>query len=163
MGANPAEQLLGELLRPLGIKDPDDRQDQQPLPDLQHRGGQFAEGVLLLPDDPLAFFDEADRHGVRDAVRGRLVGVQNPVEQRKVAVVLLEQGPGQHIPQQQHDPHDFVGLDAAGDDPFGKVPGIVLQRLDAAGFQDLDVVVVGIPNLGDLLDEGLAAMGRSCA
>ena len=85
VGADPAEQLFGELLGALGVQDPDDGQDQQPFPDLQHRGGQFAQGVLLLPDDPFAFFDEADRDGVRDAVRGRFVGVQDAVEQREVA------------------------------------------------------------------------------
>jgi len=149
VGADPAEQLFGELLGALGVQDPDDGQDQQAFPDLQDRGGQFAQGVLLLPDDPFAFFDEADRDGVRDAVRGGFIRVQNAVEQREVAAVLLKQGPGQHISQQQHDPDDLVGLNPPRDDPFGQVAGVVLERFDVASFQDFDVIVVHRSGLGE--------------
>ena len=124
------------------VEHADDRQDQQPLADRQHRGGQLADRVLLLPDDPLALLDEAHRDGVGDAVRRRLVGVEHPVEQREVPLVLLEQRAGQHVAQQQHDADDLVGLHAARDDPLGQVAGVVLQRLHAAGLQHLDVVVV---------------------
>ena len=126
-------------------------QDEQPLADLQHRGGQLAERVLLLADDPLALLDEADRDGVGDAVGGRLVGVQHPVEQVEVVAVLLEQRAGQHVAQQQDDADDLVGLDAARDDPLGQVAGVVLQRLDAAGLEHLDVVVVDRGGLGEHL------------
>ena len=34
-----------------------------------------------------------------------------------------------------------MSLHAAGDDPLGEVPRVVLERLDAAGLQHLDVVV----------------------
>ena len=137
-----AQQLVGQLLRPLGVEDADDRQDEQPFADLQHGGRELPQGVLLLADDPFALLDEADRDGVGDAVRGRLVGVEYPVEQVEVVAVLLEQGPGQHVAQQQDDADDLVGLDAPRDDPLGQVAGVVLQRLDAAGLQHLDVVVV---------------------
>ena len=43
---------------------------------------------------------------------------------------------------QQHDADDLVGFDPARDDPLGQVPGVVLQRLDAAGLRHPDVVVV---------------------
>jgi len=91
VGTNAAEELVGELPGALSVEDPDDGQDQQPFPDLEHRGGQFAQGVLLLADDPFAFLDEAHRDGVRDAIGGRFVGVQDAVEQGEIAVVLLEQ------------------------------------------------------------------------
>ena len=123
----PVEQLLGELTGALAVEDADDRQDQQPLADGQDRRRQLADGVLLLPDDPLALVDEADGDGVRDPVGRRLVGVEHPVEQPEVALVLLEQGTGQHVAQQQHDADDLVGLDAARDDPLGQVAGVALQ------------------------------------
>ena len=77
VGADAGEQLLGELAGPLAVEHADDRQDQQPLAHRQHRGGQLPDGVLLLPDDPLALVDEADRDGVGDPVGGRLVGVEH--------------------------------------------------------------------------------------
>src|SRR6478609_226463 len=149
VGADAAEQLFGELLGALGVQDPDDGQYQESFPDLEHGGGQIAQGVLLLPDDPFAFLDEADRDGVRDAVGGGFVGVQDAVEQREVAVVFLEQGSGQHIPEQQDDPDDLVGFHAPRDDPFGQVAGVVLEGLDAARFQDFDIVVVDGRGLGE--------------
>ena len=45
-------------------------------------------------------------------------------------------------------PDHLVGLHAARDDPLGQVAGVVLQRLDAAGLQHLDVVVVDRGGLG---------------
>jgi len=105
-------------------------------------GRQSPEGVLLLVDHPLALVNEADRDGVRDPVRGGLVGIQHLAQQGEVALVLLEQRPGQDITQQEHDADHFMGLHAAGDDALGQVLGVLLQRLDAAGLQHLDVVVV---------------------
>ena len=152
VGADAAQQLVGELCRPLTVQDADDREDQQPLADLQHWRAELTDGVLLLADDPLALLDEADGDGVGDAVGGWLVHVQDPVQHREVVVVLEEQRPGQHVAQQQDDANDLVGLDAARDDPLGQVPGVALQRVDAAGLEHLDVVVVDGGGLGaDLL------------
>jgi hypothetical protein len=110
--------------------------------DLQHRRGELADRLLLLADDALALLHEVDRHGVRDPVGGRLVGVEHLVEVVEVALVLLEQRAVEHVAQQQDDPEHLVGLDAARDDALGQVAGVVLQRLDRAGLQHLDVVVV---------------------
>jgi len=67
----------------------------------------------------LALLDEADRDRVGDPVRRRLVGVENPAEEREVAIVLLERGWGRDVAQREHDADHAVGLDATGDDPFG--------------------------------------------
>ena len=64
------------------------------------------------------------------------------VEEAEVALVLLEERTGQDVAQEQHDADDLVGLDTPRDDAFGQVPCVVLQRLDAAGLEHLDVVVV---------------------
>jgi hypothetical protein len=37
------------------------------------------------------------------------------------------------------------------------------QERETSAAQDTASYLLGIPNLPDLLDEGLAAMGRSCA
>ena len=66
----------------------------------------------------------------------------------KSSLVLLEQGARQHVPEEQDDAHDLMRLHAARDDPLGQVPGVVLQRLDAAGLEHLDVVVVDRCGLG---------------
>src|SRR5215210_7497200 len=122
--------------------DADDREDEQPLAHLQYRRRELPDRLLLLADDALALLDEVDRHGVGDPVRGRLVGVEDLVEVVEVGLVLLEQGAGQHVAQQQHDAEHLVRLDPAGDDPLGQVARVVLQRLDRAGLEHLDVVVV---------------------
>jgi hypothetical protein len=75
----------------LAVEDADDRQDQQLLAHLQHRGGQLADRFLLLADDAFAFLDEADGHRVRNAVGRGFVGVEHPVEQVEIRLVLLEQ------------------------------------------------------------------------
>src|SRR3954471_18562069 len=144
-----AEELLGELSRALGVEHPDDRQDQQPPADLEHRRGELADRRLLLANDPLALVDEADADGHGDAVRGRLVGVEDPVEQVGVALVMDEQRPGQDVPQQQDDPEDLMGLDAAMDDPLRQRARVGAQRLDAAGLERVDVVVVHRRHLGE--------------
>ena len=77
VGADAAQELLGELAGALAVEHADDRQDQQPLADLQHRRRELADRLLLLADDALALLDEADRHGVGDPVGGRLVGVEH--------------------------------------------------------------------------------------
>ena len=117
-------------------------QDEQAFTDLEHRCGQFPDRVLLLADHPLPLFDEADRDRVGDAVGRRLVGVEHAVQQVEVVVVLREQRAGQHVAEEQHDADDLVGLDPAGDDPLGQVTGVALERVDAAGLEHLDVVVV---------------------
>src|SRR5215217_2733775 len=118
MAADAGQQLLGELVGALLVQHPDDGQDEDPLADLEHRGGQLPDRLLLLADDAFAFADKAHRHGVGDTVGGRLIGVQDPVQQLEVLLVLLEQRPGQDITQQQHDADDLIGLHPAGDDPL---------------------------------------------
>ena len=156
VGADAAQQLLGELARPLTVEHADDREDQQALADLQHRRRELADRLLLLADDALALLHEVDRHRVGDPVGGRLVGVEHLVEVVEVALVLLEQRAVQHVAQQQHDAEHLVGLDAARDDALGQVARVVLERLDRAGLQHLDVVVVHRRRLGEdlLLGQG---------
>ena len=59
VGADPVQQLLGQLLGPGGVQDTDDGQDQQPLAHLQDGGGELQQRVLLVPDDALALLHEA--------------------------------------------------------------------------------------------------------
>src|SRR4051812_46580394 len=115
------QELLGQLARPGTVEDPDDRENEQALSNLQHRRGQLPDRLLLVPDDALALLDEADRDHVRDPVRRGLVRVEDAVQQGKVLVVLLEQGTGQDVTQQQHDADHLLRLDASGNDPFGEV------------------------------------------
>src|ERR687894_405939 len=151
VGADGAEELLGELPGALAVEGTDDRQDHEPLAHLQHGRRQLADGLLLLADDALALLDEADPDRVGDAVGRRLVGVEHPVEQVEVGLVLLEQRPGEHVAQQQDDADHLVGLDAPGDDALGEATGVVLQRLDLAGLEHLDVVVVDARRLAEHL------------
>src|SRR2546430_2571079 len=90
---------LGQLPRALRVDDADDRQNQQSLAHLQHRGGELPDRLLLLPDDTLALLHEADGHRIRDAVRRRLVGVEDAVELVEVSVVLGEQRAGEDVTQ----------------------------------------------------------------
>jgi len=124
--ADRAQQLLGELPGTLPVQDADDRQDQQPLAHLQHRGRQLADGFLLLADNTLALLDEAHPDCGGDPVGRRLVGVEHAVEQLEVALILLEQRTGQHVAQEQDDPEHFIGLDAPRDDALGEIAGIRL-------------------------------------
>ena len=151
VGADRPQQLLGDLAGALAVQHADDRQDQQLFAHLQHGRGQLADGLLLLADDALALLHEADGHGVGDAVGRRLVGVEHPVQQVEVGLVLLEQRPGEHVAQQQHDAEHLVGLHAPGDDAFRQVARVGLQRLDATGLEHLDVVVVHRGRLGEQL------------
>ena len=52
-GLDRGQQLL-QLPCPLRVEHADDRQDQQPLLHLEHRGGKLVDRFLLLADDPLA-------------------------------------------------------------------------------------------------------------
>jgi len=104
---------------------------------------------LLLADDALAFLHEADGDGVGDPVGRGLVGVEHPVQQVEVRLILLEERPGQHVAQQQDDADDLIGLHATRNDAFGQVARVVLQRLDAAGLEHLDVAVVHRRCLGE--------------
>ena len=54
VGADAAQQLLGELAGALPVEHADDRQDQQPLADLEDRRRELADRLLLLADDALA-------------------------------------------------------------------------------------------------------------
>jgi hypothetical protein len=141
VGPNRAQQLLGELARALGVDHADDRQDQQALAHLQHRRRQLADGFLLLADDALALLHEPHRHRRRDPVGRRLVGIEHPVQESEVGLVLLEQRAGQHVAQQEHDPDDLGGVDAPRDDPFRQAAGVGLECLHATGLQHFDVVV----------------------
>ena len=69
---------------------------------------------LLLADDPPALLDEADADGDRDAVRGRLIGVQHAVQRLRIVLVADEQRPREHVPEQQDDAEHLVRLDPAG-------------------------------------------------
>jgi len=85
------KELLGELAGALRVDQADHRQDEQALADLQHRGRQKPDCLLLFANDALALLDEADGHGDRDAVGGGLVGVEHAVQHAHVAMVLGEQ------------------------------------------------------------------------
>ncbi len=63
--------------------------------------------------------------------------------------VLAEQGAGENVAEQEDDADDLVRFDASGDDAFRQVAGVGLQRLDAAGLEHLDVVVVHRRGLGE--------------
>jgi hypothetical protein len=84
VGADAAQELVGELLGAWAVEDADDGEDEESFADLEYGGGQFADGVLLLADDAFALFDEADGDGVGDAVGGGFVGVEDAVEQVEV-------------------------------------------------------------------------------
>src|SRR3989454_9941789 len=86
--ADGAEQLLGQLPRALRVDDADDRENQEPLAYLEHRGGQLPDGLLLLADDALALLHEADGYRIRDAVRRRLIRVENATQLLEGLVVL---------------------------------------------------------------------------
>ena len=125
---------------------------KQPLPYLQDWCRQLKDRVLLLADHSLAFLDEAHGDRVRDPVGGRLIGVEDTVQELEVVVVLREERTGQDVTEQKDDAHDFVGLHASRDDPFGKIAGVPLKRVDTSGLEHFDVVVVDRRRLGaDLL------------
>jgi len=62
--------------------------------------------------------------------------------------------------------HDLIALVYIGrgdmePEEWGDAVRLAKEREDAMSISAADWLI-GIPNLGDLLDEGLAAMGRSC-
>ena len=77
VGPDGPKELLGELAGALAVQDANDGQDQQSFAHLQHRGGQFPDGLLPLANDALAFLHEAhaDRVGAVMASRRGLVTV----------------------------------------------------------------------------------------
>ena len=137
------------MARTLRINHPDDRQDQQPLADLQDRGREFTYGLLLLADDSFTFLDKADRHRVGDTVGGRLIGVKDSVELRQVFLILGEQRAGQHVPQEQHDADDLMSFHPPWNNTFGQVAGIGLQGLEGPGLQGFDILIIDGGGLGE--------------
>ena len=56
----------------------------------------------------------------------------------------------------------YVGRGDMEPEEWGAAVRLARER-DAAGSVGTADYLLGIPNLGDLLDEGLSALGRSCA
>ena len=140
--ADSPEQLLRQLARALRVDHADDRENQQPFADLQHRGGEFADCLLLLADDALALLDESYGDCIRNSIGSGLVGVQDTVQLFEIGLILCEERTGQHVAQEQNDSNDFVRFHASGNDAFGKVARIGLQRFERPRFQSLHVAVV---------------------
>ena len=103
---------------------------------------QHAHGLLVLANEALPLFDKTDAHRIGDAIGGRFVSIEHAVEQFEVVLIFLEQGAGQDVAQQQNNPQHFPCFHAPRDDTLGQVPGVGLQGGDAAGFQNLKVMVV---------------------
>jgi hypothetical protein len=55
----------------------------------------------------------------------------------------------------------YIGRGDLEPEEWGDAVRLAKEREDANAISTADWLI-GIPNLGDLLDEGLAAMGRSC-
>ena len=55
----------------------------------------------------------------------------------------------------------FIGRGDMEPEEWGDAVRLARERQEASSVSLADWLI-GIPNLGDLLDEGLAAMGRSC-
>ena len=55
----------------------------------------------------------------------------------------------------------YIGRGDMEPEEWGAAVRLAQEREDARGASTADYLI-GIPNLGDLLDEGLALMGRSC-
>ncbi len=55
----------------------------------------------------------------------------------------------------------YIGRGDMEPEEWGDAVRLAKEREDAMSISAADWLI-GIPNLGDLLDEGLAAMGRSC-
>jgi hypothetical protein len=101
-------------------------ENKQPLAYLEHRRGELADRFLLLPNDALALLHETHGHRVGDPVGRGLVGVENAVQLLEIFLVLGEQRAGEHVTQQEHDPHDFVRLHAPRDDALRQIAGVRL-------------------------------------
>ena len=72
VGPDRQQQVLGQLPGPLGIDLADDRQQQHPFAERQHRGGKFPDRLLLQGlDGPLAGVD-IGVDGQRDIEKGKL-------------------------------------------------------------------------------------------
>jgi hypothetical protein len=56
----------------------------------------------------------------------------------------------------------YIGRGDMEPEEWGAAVRLAREREDASSVSTADWLI-GIPNLGDLLDEGLALMGRSCA
>jgi len=56
----------------------------------------------------------------------------------------------------------YIGRGDMEPEEWGQAVRLARER-DAVGSISTADYLIGIPNLGDLLDEGLAALGRSCA
>jgi len=55
----------------------------------------------------------------------------------------------------------FIGRGDMEPEEWGDAVRLAKEREESSSLSTADWLI-GIPNLGDLLDEGLAAMGRSC-
>jgi hypothetical protein len=55
----------------------------------------------------------------------------------------------------------YIGRGDMEPEEWGDAVRLAKEREDASALSTADWLI-GIPNVGDLLDEGLAAMGRSC-
>ena len=124
--ANPAEQLLSQLPGALRVDHADNRENQEPLTNLQDWRREFTNGFLLLANDALALLNETNRHSVGDAVCRRLVRVQDAVELFEIGLVLCEERARQHVAKEENDSHDFVRFNASRDDAFGKISRVSL-------------------------------------
>ena len=161
IGADAAQELLGELPRALWVDQADDGQDEQALANLEHGRGEFANRILLLADDSFALLHEAHRHGAGDGVRRGFVSVEQAREILGILMVFREQRAREHVTEQEHDADDLVRLDAAGDDALRQVLGVRLQRLQCPGLQGLEVAVVDRRGFGEdlILRHGRQQMG----
>src|SRR6185295_5493717 len=149
VGSNASQQLFGQLPGTLGIDHTDDRQDEKAFADLEYRRGEFPDRFLLLANDALALLDKAHGHRIRNTVRRRFVRVEDAVQQLEVRLVFREERTGEHIAQEQYDPHDLIGFHPSRDDAFRQITGVGLQRLDGAGFQHLHVVIIDRCGFGE--------------
>jgi hypothetical protein len=66
-------------------------------------------------------------------------------ESSEIAVAVLgEQGACQHVAEQQNNTDDFIGLDAAWDNPLGKIAGVRLQSFKSSGLERFNIVVIDV-------------------
>src|SRR5690242_17303188 len=69
---------------------------------------QDLNGLVLAANHALALLDEADRHGIGNAIRGRFVSIEDPAEQFKVSVIFLEERASQDVAKQENDAKHFM-------------------------------------------------------
>src|SRR5215469_955494 len=89
--SDSAQKLLRELTGTLRINGADDRKNQEPLSDLQHRGRKLTNGFLLFSNYPLALVNETHRDGIGNTIRRRLVSVENLVQLGEIVLIFCEQ------------------------------------------------------------------------